>query len=443
MKRKLSHLQIIALGYLLMILTGTLLLMLPIASRSGTAAGFLDALFTATSASCVTGLIVCDTALTWTLFGQVVILLLIQVGGLGFMTIASLFFRLLRLRVGLREREVMVEGLNFTHIGGIMRMTGRILVGTAVIEGAGALLLAIRFVPQLGFWRGLWHSVFHSISAFCNAGFDLMGTVSGAYSSLTAYCGDWLVILTISALITIGGIGFLVWDDLRINRWHWRRYRLHTKIVLSTSAILTLGGTLLFLFTERHINAEMPAGQQVLAALFDAVSPRTAGMNSTDTAALSEGGHLFTILLMFIGGSPGSTAGGIKTTTLVVLMVQMIAQMRHSQTTSIFRREISGDILRKASTVFFCNLTLALTGTFLICAAQDIALSDVLFETFSAIGTVGMTTGITRDLIPLSRGIVIFLMFCGRVGSISFALALLEKRARPPVTYPHESITVG
>lgn len=443
MKRKLSHLQIIAVGYLLMIAVGTLLLSLPIASKTGESVGVFDALFTATSASCVTGLVVRDTALTWTLFGQVVILLMIQVGGLGFMTIASLFFRLLRLRVGLREREVMVEGLNFTHIGGIMRMTGRILIGTAIIEGIGALLLALRFVPQFGFWRGLWYSMFHSVSAFCNAGFDLMGSVSGAYSSFVVYCGDPLVVLTVSALIIIGGIGFLVWDDVRINLWHWRQYTLHTKIVLSSSAILTFGSALLFLFTERHVNAEMPAGEQVLAALFDAVTPRTAGMNTTDTAALSEGGHLLTILLMFIGGSPGSTAGGIKTTTLVVLIVQMVTSMRHSQTTSIFRREISSDILRKASTVFFCNLTLALGGTLLICAAQDLALSDVLFETFSAISTVGMTTGITRALVPFSRVVIIFLMFCGRVGSISFALALLEKRARPPVTYPHESITVG
>jgi len=443
-RAKLSSLQIIALGFFIMILIGTGLLMLPCATRSPGGAAFGDALFTATSASCVTGLVLRDTAVYWSTFGQVVILLLIQVGGLGFMTVAMLFLLLLRRRMGLRQREVVVDSISYPQLGGLAPFIRRIFLGTFLAEGLGAALLSIRFTQDFGLRRGIYYGVWHAVSAFCNAGFDLMGEHSGEFSSFVAYAGDPLVILTLSGLILVGGTGFLVWNDLVQNTVHWRRYRLQTKIVLFVNLTLVVGGGALFFFLERNnLGADKALGRQVLEALFDAVTPRTAGFNSTDTAALSSGSTLLTIALMFIGGSPGSTAGGIKTTTVAVIFLHTISGIRREQSVNAFGRSIGDDALKKATSVLFTNLFLALAGALLICAVQPLSLADALFETFSAIGTVGMTTGITRSLLPLSRAVIIFLMFCGRVGSISFAVALLEKKALPPVTLPQERITIG
>lgn len=441
-KAKLSNVQIIALGFFIMILLGTGLLMLPISSVSP--ASFGDALFTATSASCVTGLVQQDTGTYWTTFGQLVIITLIQIGGLGFMTIATLFLLLLRRRMGLRQREVVVEGISYNQLGGFAPFIRRVLLGTLLMEGLGAALLSIRFVPEMGLGRGIYYGVWHSISAFCNAGFDLMGPCSGPYSSFTAYAGDPLVSLTVCALILVGGLGFLVWDDLARNKLRWRRYRLQTKVVLTVTAALTLGGGALFFLLEReNLGAGRPLGEQVLSALFDAVTPRTAGFNSTDTAALSPGSLLLTIIFMFIGGSPGSTAGGVKTTTVFVVLLHALSGVRRERSANAFGRSIGDGALKKATSVLYTNLLLALAGALVISAVQPLPLTDVLFETFSAIGTAGMTTGITRDLLPLSQAVIIFLMYCGRVGSISFAVALLEKRALPPVTLPQEEITIG
>ena len=440
-KAKLSNVQIIALGFI-MILLGTGLLMLPISSVSP--ASFGDALFTATSASCVTGLVQQDTGTYWTTFGQLVIITLIQIGGLGFMTIATLFLLLLRRRMGLRQREVVVEGISYNQLGGFAPFIRRVLLGTLLMEGLGAALLSIRFVPEMGLGRGIYYGVWHSISAFCNAGFDLMGPCSGPYSSFTAYAGDPLVSLTVCALILVGGLGFLVWDDLVRNKLRWRRYRLQTKVVLTVTAALTLGGGALFFLLEReNLGAGRPLGEQILSALFDAVTPRTAGFNSTDTAALSPGSLLLTIIFMFIGGSPGSTAGGVKTTTVFVVLLHALSGVRRERSANAFGRSIGDGALKKATSVLYTNLLLALAGALVISAVQPLPLTDVLFETFSAIGTAGMTTGITRDLLPLSQAVIIFLMYCGRVGSISFAVALLEKRALPPVTLPQEEITIG
>ena len=441
-KAKLSNVQIIALGFFIMILLGTGLLMLPISSVSP--ASFGDALFTATSASCVTGLVQQDTGTYWTTFGQLVIITLIQIGGLGVMTIATLFLLLLRRRMGLRQREVVVEGISYNQLGGFAPFIRRVLLGTLLMEGLGAALLSIRFVPEMGLGRGIYYGVWHSISAFCNAGFDLMGPCSGPYSSFTAYAGDPLVSLTVCALILVGGLGFLVWDDLVRNKLRWRRYRLQTKVVLTVTAALTLGGGALFFLLEReNLGAGRPLGEQILSALFDAVTPRTAGFNSTDTAALSPGSLLLTIIFMFIGGSPGSTAGGVKTTTVFVVLLHALSGVRRERSANAFGRSIGDGALKKATSVLYTNLLLALAGAVVICLVQTLPLTDVLFETFSAIGTAGMTTGITRDLLPLSQAVIIFLMYCGRVGSISFAVALLEKRALPPVTLPQEEITIG
>ena len=443
-KAKLSSVQIIALGFFIMIAAGTALLMLPVSSRPPGGEAFSDALFAATSASCVTGLVPQDTGTYWTVFGQVVLLLLIQVGGLGFMSIATLFTLLLRKRLGLRQREVVVDSISYNQLGGFVPFLRLVFLGTALAEGVGAVLLSIRFVPQMGLGRGVYYGVWHSVSAFCNAGFDLMGPYTGTYSSFTAYAGDPLVILTLCGLILMGGAGFLVWDDLARNKLHWRRYRLQTKVVLVMNLLLTAGGGALFFLLERNnLGAGRPLGEQALSALFDAVTPRTAGFNSTDTGALSSGSVLLTIIFMFIGGSPGSTAGGVKTTTVFVILLHALAGFRRERGANAFGRSIGDDALKKATAVLFTNLLLALAGALAICALQPLELAHALFETFSAIGTAGMSMGITRDLVPTSRFILIFLMYCGRVGSISFAVALLEKKALPPVTLPRENITIG
>ena len=442
---KMSSVQIIALGFFIMILIGALLLTLPIATAVPGGASFREALFTATSASCVTGLVVRDTGTYWSFFGQTVIIVLIQIGGLGFMTIATLFMLLLRRRMGLRQREIVVDSINYYQLGGIVPFVKQILLGTLLVEGTGAALLSIRFIQDFGLGRGIYYGIWHSISAFCNAGFDLMGPHTGEYSSFTAYAGDTLVNLTIMGLIVVGGAGFLVWDDLCRNTFHWRRYRLQTKMVLFMNAVLILGGGLAFFLLERDdLGAGLSLKEQILTALFDAVTPRTAGFNTTDTAALSPGSMILTMLLMFIGGSPGSTAGGIKTTTFAVMVLHTIAGIRGSQCTNAFGRRIDDDTAKKSSLVFFSNLSLVAIGAFAICACQPILpIRDILFETFSAMGTVGMSTGVTWELAPFSQMVIIFIMYCGRVGSVSFAIALLEKKVAPPVTLPREQITIG
>ena len=442
--KNLSGMQLIAIGFFLLIMTGTFLLMLPVSSRDGTFTPFMTALFTATSASCVTGLILVDTYTHWSLFGQLVLLALIQIGGLGFITIGTAVSLILRRKIGLKERGWIKESFNVLDIGGVVRLIRLVLKGTLLFEGVGALLLFIRFYPRMGFAKGLYYGIWHAISAFCNAGFDLMGGHWGQFSSFSAYVDDPLVILTLCGLILTGGAGFLVWDDLARNKLRWRHYRLQTKVVLAMNLLLVVGGgALFFLFERNNLGAGRPLREQVLGALFDAVTPRTAGFNSTDTAALSPGSLLFTIMLMFIGGNPGSTAGGIKTTTIFVILLHTFSGVRRQQSANAFGRSIGDSALKRATAVLFTNLLLALAGSLAICMAQALPLQDVLFETFSAIGTAGMTTGITRSLVPVSRAVIIFLMYCGRVGSISFAVALLEKKALPPVTLPPEDITIG
>ena len=444
MKRKFSHTRLIAMGYISIIIIGTILLMLPIASKSGESAGFVTALFTAVSTSCVTGLVVVDTATNWTLFGQIVIITLIQIGGLGFMTIATMISIFLKRKMGLRAREVMVESINTEHIGSIMNLTKKIVAGTAIFEGIGAVLLATRFIPEFGWAKGIWYSVFHSVSAFCNAGFDLMG-IKEKYTSLVPFADDAVVILTISFLVIIGGIGFLVWDDVSKKKLKFKYYQLHTKIVLTVTAILLAVPTVLFLIFERDFTNEgLGIGQSILNSIFDSVTARTAGFNSTDTAALAPASKILTVFLMFIGGSPGSTAGGIKTTTLAVIAMSTFNGITHRQSQGIFGRRLEKDAIHKASSVVFTNMSLAIFGIIAILAIQpSLDIGDIIFECVSAIGTVGMTTGITRDLATASRLIIAFLMFCGRVGSVSFALALMEKKAAPPVKNPREKITIG
>ncbi|WP_304508965.1 TrkH family potassium uptake protein [Anaerotignum sp.] len=439
---RLSNLQIVALGYFCVAVIGTILLLLPISTMDGSST-LLEAMFTAVSASCVTGLVLVDTSTHWTLFGQTVILFLIQIGGLGFMTIGVRFMLLVRRKISLREREVMVESINAYQLGGIVKLAGKIVTGTFIIEGIGAALLAIRFIPEFGFTKGLFYSVFHSISAFCNAGFDLMG-IKEPFGSLVFYSDDILINFTIMALIIIGGIGFFIWEDVYNHRLKWRRYYLHTKIVLATTAILIFGSAFLFFILERSATGVgIPMKERVLTALFQSVTCRTAGFNTIDTAGMSEGSKLLSMLLMFIGGSPGSTAGGIKTTTFAVLILYMISGAKREVHANVFGRSLMVDALGKAVSIFTINLGVALIGALLLCAIQPFSGIDVLFEVFSAMGTVGLSTGLTRELTAASACVITLLMFLGRVGSVSLASALLEKKAKPPVTLPTEKIIIG
>ncbi len=443
-KRHLSQTQFIAYGFFAIILIGALLLMLPIANRGGKNLGFINCLLTATSATCVTGLVAADTWSQWTLFGQMVILAMIQIGGLGFITIGVFVSIILRRRVSLKARGLMQESMNTLQIGGIVRLAKKIVQGTILFEGAGAVLLSIRFVPEFGFFRGVYYGIFHSISAFCNGGFDLMG-IREPYSSLTYYAGDWLVNFTIISLIVIGGIGFIVWDDLSKKGLHFRKYLLHTKIVLVTTAILLAGGSLFFFALERNnLMVGMRPGEMFWTSLFQSATARTAGFNTTDTAALTDGSKLLTIILMFIGGSPGSTAGGIKTTTLAVLLLSARASIRQTVGVEIYNRRLDDEAVRQAGLILIINLALAMAAAmWMVLAQPELAMSDVLFETFSAIGTAGMSTGTTRELLLASRVPLIILMFCGRVGSLSSALAFTQSKKKPPVMQPVEKITVG
>lgn len=442
-RHHISQTQFIAYGFLSIIIIGTVLLMLPVSNRDGQAEGFLNCLFTATSASCVTGLVVADTWSQWSLFGQLVILMMIQIGGLGFITIGVFISIILRRKIGLKERGLLQESVNTLQIGGVVRLAKRIIKGTCLFEGLGALLLSLRFIPRYGFGRGLFYGIFHSISAFCNAGFDLMGNQE-PYSSFTAYYDDWLVNLVLMSLIIIGGIGFIVWDDLYRNRLHFRKYLLHTKIVLVSTGILVFGGGILFYLLERNnLLAGMSFSGRVLSSLFCSVTARTAGFNTTDTAALTDGSRLLTIILMFIGGSPGSTAGGIKTTTVAVLFLCVHSNIKQTYGVNVFGRRLEEVAIKRAGTILTINLFLALSASLTIMAIQPLGFSDILFETFSAIGTAGMTTGITRALHPLSRFIIIILMYCGRIGSLSFALAFVQSRRKPHVEQPLETINVG
>ncbi len=442
-RRTLGQTQFIAVGFFVLIMTGTLLLMLPFSSRDRQSMDFLGALFTATSASCVTGLVVADTWTQWSLFGQIVIITMIQIGGLGFITIGVYVSILLRRRIGLKMRGLMQESTSALNIGGIVRLAKKIIVGTAIFEGGGALLLSIRFIPQYGFFRGVFYSVFHAISAFCNAGFDLMGHEQ-PYNSLSAYYDDWLVNLVIMSLIIIGGIGFVVWDDLSKKKLNVRKYLLQTKIVLLTTGVLVFGGAGIFYLLEKDLlMADMSVSGKILSSLFSSVTARTAGFNSIDTGALSDGSKFLTMILMFIGGSPGSTAGGIKTTTIVVLFLFVNSSIRRTYGVNVFGRRLDEEAVKQASSVLTINLFLALFVSLVIMGVQHLPLSDTLFETFSAIGTAGMTTGVTRDLVPLSKFLIIILMYCGRIGSMSFALSFTQQKRITRVQNPLESISVG
>lgn len=392
----------------------------------------------------MTGLVVHDTALYWSQFGQLVILLLIQIGGMGVVTVAVAVFIFSGKKISLKQRWVMQESISAPQVGGIVRMTGFILRTLFLLEGIGAAVLAFRFCPEFGLAKGLWYSVFHSISAFCNAGFDLMG-IKSPFSSLTDYTGDPVVSLTIPILIILGGIGFMTWKDVREHKWHFRLYTLQTKLILTTTAGLILIPTLLFFFLEfsRPVWDSMTAGERLLASFFQAVTPRTAGFNSVDLTALSEPSQALTIVLMLIGGAPGSTAGGFKVTALAVLFVNASAVLRHRSCTQCYGRRLMPEALTNAMTIVLMYLILFFAGGAIICGLEGIPLMDAMFETASAIGTVGLTLGATPTLGTASKLILIFLMYFGRVGGLTLIYALLANKPQPASMPPQERVTVS
>ena len=434
-----SPFRVIILGFMLVILTGSLLLMLPIASQQGVRTPFLDALFTSTSAVCVTGLILYDTATYWSNFGQLVILLLIQIGGLGVVTVGGAFAILSGRRIGLMQRSTMQEAIAAPKVGGVVRLTTFILRSALVIELIGAIALFPVFVQEFGVLRGAWYALFHSISAFCNAGFDLMG-VKAPFSSLTDYAGHPVVPIVIALLIVVGGIGFLTWEDIHTNRLCFKKYRMQSKVILTVTGALIVLPTVYFFFFEF---SQEPMGRRFLLSLFQAVTPRTAGFNTADLTAMSETGQSLITILMLIGGSPGSTAGGMKTTTLAVLLASAFAVFRRKSDPHFFNRRISSETVSQAATIMMMYLVLFLGGGLAISRLEGLPVLTGLFETASAIGTVGLSLGVTPQLGCFSHLILIALMFFGRVGGLTLIFAALSNTVGINARLPQERITVG
>lgn len=431
--------QIIIFGFLSIILIGSLLLMLPVSVRNGHVASFPDALFTATSAVCVTGLIIQDTATYWSVFGQSIILLLIQIGGMGIVTVTVSIAAISGRKIGLMQRSTMQESISAPNVGGIVRRTKFILKTAFFVELTGTLILAPVFCKDFGLLKGIWYSLFHSVSAFCNAGFDLMGAKQ-PFSSLTSYSVQPAVNITIMLLIIIGGIGFLTWEDIHNNKWHFKKYRMQSKVIFTVTGALIFLPTIYFYFFEF---SDMPFSQRLWASLFQSVTLRTAGFNTTDFTLISEVGQMLMIMLMLIGGSPGSTAGGMKTTTLAVLVSTAFSVFQKKEHTQFFKRRISDKTVKDASTIFLMYITLFTFGGMIISSIEDIPLITALFETASAIGTVGLSLGITPELGIVSRIILICLMFFGRVGGLTLIFAAMTKNEIKVSKYPQEKITVG
>ena len=439
---KLSSLQFLVIGFALMILLGALLLSLPIASRDGNGIPFLNAMFTSTSASCVTGLVVYDTYTQFSLFGQAVILILIQIGGLGFMMVAIMFSMFIGRRISLRERSLLMESVSLWKLGGVVRMTKKVLTVTAIFELGGTLVLATRFCPQFGFLPGLWSSLFHSVSAFCNSGFDLMGKIA-PFSSLTSYSGDAVVNITIMVLVVTGGLGFFIWDDLTAKKWHFSRYQLHSKIMITATLFLIVFPAVLFyLLEESHAFSGMDTGERILASFFHSITPRTAGFNTVPITSLSSGGQVLSMILMLIGAGPGSTGGGMKVTTVVVIVLAVVARARNRNELNIFSRRLEEDARTRATSSAGFYLMLSVAGWFILCL-QGFSVADALFESLSALGTVGLSTGITTHLSAVSRIAIMLLMYSGRVGSLSVAMALAKRRETSELKNISEKIIVG
>lgn len=439
LKRKLSSFQIILLGFAGVILLGALILTLPISSKSHEWTSFIDALFTSTSAVCVTGLIVFDTATHWTIFGQIIILLLIQIGGMGVVTIAVSLAVASGKKIGLFSRETMKNAISAPNVSGIVRLTGFIIKGILLIEMIGALIMLPVFCTDYGA-EGIWMAVFHSVSAFCNAGFDIMGTKSGEFTSLTHYSAQPVINITIMLLIIVGGIGFLVWEDICKHKWRLKSYRTQSKLVLIVTAALIVLPAVYFFFFEC---GDLPVTERILASLFQSVTPRTAGFNTINLTAISDTGLYLMIILMLIGGSPGSTAGGMKTTTIAVLFSSAFSVFRKKDNAEVMKRRIDDETVKTASAVFLMYITLFLVGGMAISTIENLPITSCLYETASAVGTVGLTLGITPTLGSASKMILIMSMFFGRVGGLTLIYAAFGANKKQVAKLPADTIAVG
>lgn len=436
---QLSSFQIIILGFAGVILLGALLLMLPISAAERCVTPFHDALFTATSAVCVTGLVIHDTGSYWSAFGQTIILTLIQIGGLGVVTVAASFALLSRRRISLMQRTTLQDAISAPNVGGIVRLTKFILWGTFLIELIGALAMLPVFCHDYG-WHGIWLAAFHSISAFCNAGFDILGTADNIYPSLTGYAQNPMINITIILLIIIGGIDFLTWEDICENKLQFRRYRMQSKVILISTVILIVFPAIFFFFADF---AALPIEDRLQAALFQSVTTRTAGFNTVNLSAMSGSSQGIMILLMLIGGSPGSTAGGMKTTTFAVLLANIVATYRQQDSAHFFDRRVDYNAIKLASTILTMYIALFFLGGIFISAYENLPLSFCLYETASALGTVGLTLGITPQLHVPSQLILILLMYLGRVGSLTLMYAALSGKKAVNSKLPLEKITIG
>lgn len=437
--------QALVLGFAALIFLGGLLLTLPAATRSGQSTGFLDALFTATSAVCVTGLVIFDTGTYWSPLGQMIIMILIQIGGLGFMTFGILFAILLGKKIGLKSRLLLQQSFNEFTLQGVVRLAIRVLLITLGIELSAAVLLSLRMVPRLGFFRGVWFSLFHAVSAFNNAGFDIFGSVSGPYSSLTSFYGDPLVLLVIAFLFILGGLGFTVMIDL-VRKHRFGKLTLHSKLVVTTTLGLILTGTLAILVLESgnpDTLGEMGTADAVLNAFFQAVTPRTAGFNSLDIAALLPGTQLLIMLLMFIGASPGSTGGGIKTTTFASLFAGAKALVKGSHGAVMYNRKIPEEQISRSMLIMILASSLVITSTFFLMLSDQGDFLTTMFEVISAFGTVGLSMGMTPELTVPGRLIIMMTMFMGRLGPVTVAFALSRSQRTNIIGFPEEKIILG
>jgi trk system potassium uptake protein TrkH len=448
--------QVLVIGFLIVILVGTILLMLPISSSRGNATEFIDALFTTTSAVCVTGLVVVNTLEYWSTFGKAVILLCIQIGGLGFMTLVGMIFIITGKRITLKSRLIMQEAFNYDTTAGIVRFTKKIFIGTLLVELIGAILLCFTFIPQHGLIKGIGYSVFHSISAFCNAGFDLVGG-----NSLTPYVGDGIVNFTVMALIILGGLGFSVWlDTLKAIKiklhaaehftWKQAFYKLtlHTRLVwVITIALIVIGFIFFFLveFTNANTLGNLTLKEKIYAALFQSVSPRTAGFNTLTLPELTNASKIMTMILMFIGGSPAGTAGGIKTVTMGVLILCAISTIKGREHTVVFKKKIPFIIIARAMAIIMISISLVIVMLMVLTFSEDASFMEILFEIISAFGTVGLTLGLTPQLTFIGKLTIIVAMFIGRLGPITMAVALMMRQGKDKenIQYPEERVLVG
>ncbi|WP_411680381.1 TrkH family potassium uptake protein [Clostridium thailandense] len=437
-----NEIQILAIGFIIVIIIGAVLLCLPISSKRSAYTNLIDCIFISTSATCVTGLVTLDTGTYWSYFGQIVILMLIQIGGLGFMSIATLIALLMGRKITLKERLVIQQSLNSFTIQGLVKMSKYLLIFTFGVEAAGAAILATQFVPELGWAKGIYYGIFHSVSAFCNAGIDIIG----GFRSLTPYSDNAVILLTISALIVIGGLGFFVWQEIYYFK-NKRKISLHSKLVIiSTIFLIVVGTVLMFLFEMDNPKTigNMQMKGKVLSSIVASVVPRTAGFNSISTADMSGEGIFLTMLLMFIGGSPGSTAGGIKTTTAALLIITVVSVIKGRGDAEVYERRIGKEIVYRALVVTVLGIGVVMIGTIILCMIEKPAsLEYILYEVISAFGTVGLTLGLTPHLSVPSKIIVSLIMYAGRIGTLTLALSLAQKTIPGTIKYPEDKILIG